>query len=360
MFHRNLSRVKTFGRKCSRQFPRPCFSPSRRIKKPRFSLATAFLTRGQCKDGVFILSQRKFIQIALAATALGLALIFFNACQSNQAKIVGSTREVTDDLGRLVRVPERIERVVSLAPNLTENVFAVGAGDKLVGVTTYCNFPAEAEKINKIGDTQNPSVETIIALKPQLVLVSTASQLETFAAQMERQNIAVFVTAPRSFENVLQNLKQLGDLLGTNEKAEKLIDELKARAANVETRVKNETPVRVFVQISREPLYTIGKDSFITDSIRRAGGISVTADVPESYPKISKETALAAAPEAVILSADDSMGEFNSEPADALKDSPAVKNKRVYKINGDLLVRPSPRMVDGFEAMAQALHPNKF
>jgi iron complex transport system substrate-binding protein len=191
-------------------------------------------------------------------------------------------------------------------------------------------------------------------------LVSTASQLETFAAQMERQNIAVFVTAPRSFENVLQNLKQLGDLLGTNEKAEKLIDELKARAANVETRVKNETPVRVFVQISREPLYTIGKDSFITDSIRRAGGISVTADVPESYPKISKETALAAAPEAVILSADDSMGEFNSEPADALKDSPAVKNKRVYKINGDLLVRPSPRMVDGFEAMAQALHPNKF
>ena len=112
------------------------------------------------------------------------------------------------------------------------------------------------------------------------------------------------------------------------------------------------------MQISREPLFTVGRDSFVTDLIRRAGGVSVTETVAEAYPKISKETALAAEPEVIILSADDSMGESNNKPADALKNSPAVRDGRVYKINGDLLTRPSPRLVDGLEEMAKAFYPN--
>lgn len=285
-----------------------------------------------------------------------------SACKQTGADNLSNeqTREVTDDAGRRVRVPVKIERVVSLAPNLTENVFAVGAGERLVGVTTYCNYPEDAKKIQKIGDTISPNLETIVALKPQLVLVSTASQIESFTRRMEEQKIPVYITNPKTFEDVLKNLRDLGDLLGTKDKAEKLAKDLEARVGDVEARVGNQNQVRVFVQISREPLFTIGRDSFVTNLIDRAGGVSVTDDVPEAYPKISKETALAAEPEAIILSVDDSMGEGNNVPADALKDSPAAKNNRVYKINGDWLTRPGPRLVDGLEAIAKALHPNAF
>ena len=116
-------------------------------------------------------------------------------------------------------------------------------------------------------------------------------------------------------------------------------------------------PVKVFYQVSDEPLYTIGRESYLTDLVRRAGGVSVTADVPNAFPRFSDEAALAARPEAVILPTGGSMGSANSTVAAALKNSPAVLNNRVYKINEDHLQRPGPRLVDGLEELARALHP---
>lgn len=268
-------------------------------------------------------------------------------------------REVTDDLGRRIVVPAKIERVVSLAPNVTENVFAVGAGSKLVGVTTYCDYPAEAQKIAKIGDTIAPNLETIIALKPQLIIASTDSQLEAFIRRADAQNIAVFVTDAKSLDAVFKDLRALGDLLGTKEQAEKLVADLQKRQTAIEEKVKGQTPVKTFFQVSPEP-FTIGRASFITDLIERAGGVSVTADAPESYFKISKETAVALQPEAIILSVNEAMGANNNEPFEAFRSAPAIKNNRVYRLNGDLLVRPGARLVDGLEALAKALHPNVF
>jgi len=119
-------------------------------------------------------------------------------------------------------------------------------------------------------------------------------------------------------------------------------------------------PVKVFYQVSGEPLYTIGHDGFLTDLVRRAGGISVTADVPGAFPRFSDEAALASRPDAVILPTGGSMGTANSTVAAPLRNSPAALNNRVYKINGDLLSRPGPRLVDGLGAMARALHPEAF
>ncbi|MEP6923678.1 MAG: cobalamin-binding protein [Pyrinomonadaceae bacterium] len=273
-------------------------------------------------------------------------------------------REVIDDLGRRVRLPANIERVISLAPSLTESVFAIGAGNKLVGVTSFCNYPEEARKLPKIGDTMKPNLETIVSLKPQLVLISTDSQLEGFLRQLEANNIPAFVTEVKDFDGVLTNLRQLGDLLDHPKEAEKLVSDLQTRVTLVQAKVKNENssekPVRVFVQISREPLYTIGKSSFLTDLVHRAGGESVTSGVETAYPNISRETALAAQPEAIILSVDESMGSQNTAPDDAFKNSPAVKNNRVYPMSGDLLTRPSPRTADLIEQIARALHPNAF
>src|SRR6185295_13300463 len=139
-----------------------------------------------------------------------------------------------------------------------------------------------------------------------------------------------------------------------------LLKQLRARVSAVAEKVKSQPPVRVFYQVSDEPLYTIGREAFITDLIKRAGGISVTADVPGAWPRYSAESALAARPDAIVLPTGGSLGDANSKPAGALKNSPAVASGRVYKINDDHLSRPGPRSVDGLEELARALHPEVF
>jgi ABC-type Fe3+-hydroxamate transport system substrate-binding protein len=292
---------------------------------------------------------------------LSFALVATASCRKTEKSLSDrQTREVTDEAGRRVLLPNKIDRIVSLAPNLTEIVYAIGAGDRLVGRTSYCDYPPQAKSVTEVGDTMHPSIERIITLKPQIVLVSTASQLESFTKQLDEQKIAVYVTNPTNLDEIFLSIERLGELFGTSETAKKLADELRRRTQKVEAAVASTKPVRVFYQVSGEPLYTIGRDAYLTDLIKRAGGVSVTGDVPGAFPRYSDEAALASKPDAIILPTGGSMGEANSTVISALKDSPAVLNGHVYKINGDLLSRPGPRLVDGLEAMARALHPDAF
>ena len=292
--------------------------------------------------------------------ALLLVAAFACSPARKPAQSSSSTVQLKDDAGRLVTVPQHVDRVITLAPNLTEIVFAIGAGDRLVGNTTYCDYPPEAKNITKVGDTLHPSLERIIALKPQVVLISTASQLETFTQQLQNQNIIIFVTDPHDLEGVFRSIEQVGQIMGRQQQGGALVQNLRDRTNAVEQAVRNLPPVRVFYQASGEPLYVPGHDAFVTDLMRRAGGISVTADVPGAWPKFSNESALAAKPEAVILPTGGSMGAANSTVVEALRNSPAVLGGRVYKINDDHLARPGPRVVDGLEEMARALHPEAF
>jgi iron complex transport system substrate-binding protein len=295
---------------------------------------------------------------ALQICLIAVAAILFGACnRSGNDRSHVATREVTDEAGRRVVVPEKIDRIVSLAPNLTEIVYAVGAGEQLVGDTEYCDYPFQAKSVAKIGDTLHPSIERIIALKPQIVLVSTASQLEAFTKQLDDQHIAVYVTNPQTLDDIFRTTQTLGDLFGHHDWAVTFVQELRNRAAAVEVAIKSEKPVRVFYQLSDAPLYTIGRESYLTDLVRRAGGVSVTADVPGAFPRFSDEAALASKPDAIILPTGGSMGAANANVTPSLKNSPAVLKGRVYKINDDLLARPGPRLVDGLEEMANALHP---
>jgi iron complex transport system substrate-binding protein len=340
-------------------------------------VASLSLSRGRKGDGILYLQLKdkrgegqiatpdfkaNYLSSYLALTLVALAIAFTASCYkppSQNSSTNNATREVVDEAGRRVQLPLHIDRIVSLAPNLTEIVYAVGAGDRLVGDTEYCDYPAEAKKVAKIGDTMHPSIERIIALKPQIVLVSTASQLEAFTKQLDDQEIAVYVTNPRSLDEVFRSIETLGDLLGHHEAAASIAADLRTRAASVED-MRSGKPVRVFYQVSGEPLYTIGRDAYLTDLVRRAGGVSVTADVPGAFPRFSDESALAARPEAIILPSGGSMGTANSTVAASLKNSPAALNNRVYKINDDHLSRPGPRLVDGLEEIARALHPEAF
>lgn len=285
--------------------------------------------------------------------AIGLLLIVATAgCyrQAIQPREV-PVRTFTDDLGRSVKLPEKIESIVSLAPNLTETIFAVGGGDLLVGVTTFCDYPREAKAIRKVGDTQKPNIEAIVALKPQIVFVSTASQLEAFSKTLNEQKIAVYVSGPSTLEGIFKSIEQIGEIVGNKERAEALVRELKGRAADARGLIVYGSSPRVFVQIDKDSLYTVGTDSYITDIISRAGGVSATADLPTAYPKISRETALAMNPDVIVISASDN----NREPNEAFRNSPAVKNGRVYRIAADLLSRPGPRVVTALEQIAEKL-----
>jgi iron complex transport system substrate-binding protein len=177
---------------------------------------------------------------------------------------------------------------------------------------------------------------------------------------MDQQKIAVFVTNPRDLEEVFGSITTIGDLLGQQATAAALTADLRRRAAEVQTAVSQTKPVSVFYQVSDEPLYTIGREAYLTDLIKRAGGVSVTADVPTAFPRYSDESALAARPDAIILPTGGSMGSANSTVAAPLRNSPAALNNRVYKINDDHLSRPGPRLVDGLEEIAHALHPEAF
>src|ERR1051325_929314 len=144
----------------------------------------------------------------------------FACTAANHSRRDGPTsRILTDDLGRTVSLPAKVDRVVSLAPNLTEIVFAVGGGAQLVGRTSYCDFPPEAKSVAEVGDTIHPSLERVIALKPQVVLVSTASQLEVFTQQLQNQNIVAFVTDPHDLYGVFRSIEQVGQITGQQQQA---------------------------------------------------------------------------------------------------------------------------------------------
>jgi iron complex transport system substrate-binding protein len=297
-------------------------------------------------------------EVRLGVLIVIVAALLFAACQRRALNDVVPTtremREVTDDLGRTITVPVKITRVVSTAPSITEMVFAAGGGDRLVGVTTFCNYPEEAKAIAKIGDTMTPNMETIVALKPDIVLVSTASQLENFTQTLEKNGIGVYVTNPTSLEDVLEELTKLGEFLGTEEQAGNLVRELLRRLEDVAA-LPRYGEERVFVQISREPLFTIGRESFMTEMIGMAGAVSVTADVETAYPKLSREVASALNPEVIILS--DSPD--NREPNEALKKSVAVQYGRVYSINADIISRPGPRLVDALEELTRLIQKHR-
>jgi iron complex transport system substrate-binding protein len=266
-----------------------------------------------------------------------------------------AARTVVDDLGRTVTVSARPERIVSLAPNLTEILFAVGAGDRVVATTTFCDYPPEAASKVRIGDTQRPDLERLIALKPDLVVVSTASQLETLSERLEGLGIPTYVSRARDLDGVLASIERIGDLVGEPAAGEALVARLRERANRIHSAVAPRPAPKVFFVVGSAPLITTGRGTFLDDLIRQAGGVSISADETAEWPQYSPEAVIGAAPEVIILPTF-SHGVENEIPA-ALRETPAARNGRVIRVDADLVMRPGPRLVDGLEALARAMHP---
>jgi iron complex transport system substrate-binding protein len=267
-------------------------------------------------------------------------------------------RTVTDETGRSVNVPDHPQRLISLAPSVTEIVYALGRGDRLVGDTEYCDYPPEAKRKPHVGAVLNPSLEQIVALKPDLVLgIAEANRRET-AEQLDRLGIPLYGLTAHTMDDMLRSVDDLGDLLGREAEAGALIERLQNRIQAVAERVKGRPRPKVLFVVWYQPLVTAGPHTFISDVIRRAGGQSVTDDVREEWPRLSLEEALHRDPDIILFPRSESFApsleEFPKLPG--WRDFRAVKNSRLYFIP-DTIVRPCPRLVDALEEVARVLHP---
>jgi len=273
---------------------------------------------------------------------------------------------LTDDLGREVTVETKPQRIVSLAPSNTEILFAVGAGEQVAGVTTYCNYPQEAQTREQIGgfSAETMSVEKIVALEPDLVL-STGKLHETVVEALEQVGGTVYAVDAETFDQVYASIEVIGQMAGYNEQATNLVAQMKERVAAVESvvaEIPHEERPTVFWETWDDPLMTAGPTTFAGQMIEKGGGVNLFADVTKRYAQISIEEVLQRNPD--VIMGPDSHGEALT--ADQVATRPgwetvkAVQDGRIYVINGDITSRAGPRIVDGLEMIARALHPDRF
>ncbi len=254
-------------------------------------------------------------------------------------------------------------RIVSLAPSLTEIVYALGKQEHLVGVTQHCNYPPSVKTKPKVGGLKNINLELVLSLKPDLVLCTEDGNDLTQLKKLKELGLSLHCFQPANLQEVLESILQIGDLLSAQEQAEKLVKELKDREKKIEQKLKNTQAVKVLVVFQHSPLICAGPGTFASDLVKKAGGINLADDAPLPYPVYNQELVIKKSPEVII---DTAMSSDTQSRSRALKfwsrweELPAVKNQRIYLLNPDLLTRPGPRLFLGLEQLAQLLHPEVF
>ncbi len=269
---------------------------------------------------------------------------------------------VIDHAGRRVDVPDNPNRVVSLAPSITEIVFAVDRGDRLVGVTEYSNYPQDAREIPSVGSYVYLDLEKIFSLKPDLCIAIKDGNPIGVIRRLQELDIPVFAVNPRDLESVMTSLSDIGALLGAKEKADAVVADMKTRINRVRQKVE-EISHRpgVFFQIGVSPIVSAGTDTFIHELIVEAGGRNLAAD-NTGYPRYTTEEVLALAPEIIVVTSMARAQMFDKvlKKWQKWEDLPAVAHDRIYLVNSDLVDRPSPRLVKGLEKLARLIHPKLF
>ncbi|HEY95122.1 MAG TPA: cobalamin-binding protein [Dehalococcoidia bacterium] len=291
----------------------------------------------------------------------------FAACNSSETveeKV--TTIEVTDMIGRTVTLEGVPEKIVSLAPSNTEILFALGLGEKIVGVTEFCDYPEAAKEKPKVAGFADADIEKILAAEPDVIFITSTMHVDEILPSLENYGMTVVVVDPRTLDEVLDSYTIIGKVTGTSDKAAQIVNSMSARMKNITDKTKELTVTekpRVFYVMWHEPLMTVGGDTRIHELIEKAGGTNLFADTI-GYPTIDLETLVEADPQVII--AGTGMGEGADAPftfaktESRLEDSEARKNKRIYEINTDLVGRPTERMIDGLEQMAEMIHPELF
>ena len=259
------------------------------------------------------------------------------------------------------------KRVVSTAPSFTETLYAIGAGDRVVGVSTYCHFPKEVEKVPKVGTYIQPNVETIVRLKPDLVLVH--KQQPTVIAQLNRLGLRTLALSNTSLDDVFTSIREVGSALGLSVDAAKLEKSMRARMDDLRRNNAARPQKTLLFIVGRTPgrlegLVAVGKGSFLNELIAIAGGRNALADSPVTYPRISVEAVLRIDPDVIVDMGEmaETVGVTEAQKAEVVKlwkSAPGLKataGGRVFAVAADIFVVPGPRIADAAEAFARMLH----
>ncbi|WP_298860241.1 ABC transporter substrate-binding protein [uncultured Gimesia sp.] len=289
---------------------------------------------------------------------------------SDQQRISEFPVVLKDYRGREIEIPQKPVHIISLLPSHTEILYAIGAGPQMVGCTTSCNYPAETKDLNKvaISDPGVVSLETLVALKPDLVFLG-GDYHRLLADRLTKLKIPVLSFESQSVAEIELAIRGISRSTGHVESGDELIREMNQEIKAIQDQLKpyqKQGRPLVFYQVWDQPLMTAGPTSFIGALIKLAGGKNVFDDVKIAYPQVSEETLILRNPEVILLP---QLKEGSTDPAATLlklsqrpgwKQMNAVKNKRVYLIEDDLISRPGPRVVQGLQKIAQALYPEAF
>jgi iron complex transport system substrate-binding protein len=252
------------------------------------------------------------------------------------------------------------QRIVSLAPSVTETLFALGFGDRLVGVTTYCDYPAQARKLPKIGGFMSPSLEVIVAKRPDLVIGVSSATHPVTVREMERLGLKITLISLASVSDILSSIKNIARSLGNPDAGEQLVRKINRQVDAVKKRVGAAPRRPTLLAVGLRPLVAVGGKNFIDELITLAGGENIAGSATQPWLNLPDEYVVAKAPQVIIEAG---MGSERSEPAKHwadLRSIPAVKERRVYAYPSDKILRPGPRIGEGLEEIARLVHPECF
>jgi iron complex transport system substrate-binding protein len=281
-------------------------------------------------------------------------------CGNSGSKSAGQRgKSFTDAMKRKVTVQHPVKRIVSLAPNVTEMLFAIGLKDEIVGVTDFCNYPPAALEKPRIGGYYNPNMEAILSLAPDLVVATPDGYSRERVEKLDQAGTSVFLVNPQKIDEVLETMLTLGKVTGREDAAKQVVQDLRARVQAVEEQVESipeEKRAKVFYEIGQDPLITAGPGNFVDNLIKAAGGINIAGDAASDWPQYSVEAVIMKEPGVIITAPHVSSGESTpTEPGMSIwrkyETIPAVKNGRIYQVNPDILLRAGPRIVDGLEEL---------
>ena len=273
---------------------------------------------------------------------------------------------IVDDLGRTVTIERLPQRIVSLAPSNTEILFALGLEDRLVGTTDYCDYPEAAKAKPRVAGYSTPDIEKVVSVEPDLILAESIHEKLVLPA-LEKLGLTVIVTSAESIDTVIKDIALVGQINGKSRASSQLTNNLTSRIEAVTTKTKDlpaEKRPRVLYVCWHDPIWTMGRKTFINDLIWKAGGVNIFANDFEKSRVVSLEAVVAKNPQVIIVSGMATSGNliYNSIMKETrLAGVDAIVNKMVYRISdANLIERPGPRTVDGLEEVAKFIHPEIF
>ena len=254
----------------------------------------------------------------------------------------------------------RLKRVISLAPSVTETVFELGFGDRLVGVTTYCDYPAEARKLPKIGGFMSPSLEAIVAKRPDFVVGVSSATDPVKAREIERLGLKVTLISLASVSDILNSIKSIARLLGSPQAGEKLVRKITLQFDEVKRRVAPAPRRSTLLAVGLRPMVAVGGKNYIDELITLAGGKNIAGNAAQPWLNLPDEYVVANAPQVIIEAGMGSERGRSGKNWSDLASIPAVKERRIYAYQSDKILRPGPRIGEGLEEIARLVHPECF